>query len=455
MDLYKPADCKRIKFEKRSRGDYRSPFRRDYARIIHSSPFRRLQGKTQLFMPGESDFFRNRLTHSLEVSQIATGIALMLNCSHKYFIDNNLDLDLVSAAAMAHDLGHPPFGHNGERALNACMKKHGGFEGNAKTLRILTRLAKKECLAKEETSDGSLQLVDDQDQDCRLGLNLTYRTLASILKYDRLLDPFQHKPKGFYYFEQDIVAAIKSHVAPKHGETLKTIECQIMDIADDIAYATHDLEDAFKGGYITPLRVFENNFIIHQIAKEMRENGQPLEAEAVKETLSEIFPFFNVKKTSKLGRTEYAIYVHVQSQKIASNGYFRTKFISKLVHKFVRQVRVRQIADNPALSILDWEGRTQVEILKKYVYLAITQTDRIKVSEYPGYEMIKYIFNALSNVPRGIQLLPDDYRSLYSSFRDENQKKRVICDFVANMTDEYAAEFHSRLTSSHAPKSLF
>ena len=123
---------------------HRSAFRRDYARLLHSPAFRRLQGKTQLFPSMEHDFFRNRLTHSLEVAQIAKSIALRLNDRYGYFRAYPIDTDLVETAALAHDLGHPPFGHNGERALDDCMKERGGFEGNAQSLRILSKLGKKE-----------------------------------------------------------------------------------------------------------------------------------------------------------------------------------------------------------------------------------------------------------------------------------------------------------------------
>lgn len=117
---------------------YRTEWRRDYARLIHSAAFRRLQGKTQLFPGPESDFFRNRLTHSMEVAQIAKSIAIKLN--NEKFQDAAVDTDLVEVAGLAHDLGHPPFGHNGEKALDDCMKRYGGFEGNAQTLRILAKL---------------------------------------------------------------------------------------------------------------------------------------------------------------------------------------------------------------------------------------------------------------------------------------------------------------------------
>lgn len=119
--------------------NYRSAFRRDYARLIHSAAFRRLQGKTQLYPGHESDFFRNRLTHSLEVAQIAKSIALKINEASDFFRANPINVDLVEFAGLAHDLGHPPFGHNGEHALDYCMRDHGGFEGNAQTLRLPDR----------------------------------------------------------------------------------------------------------------------------------------------------------------------------------------------------------------------------------------------------------------------------------------------------------------------------
>jgi len=184
--LYGAADKERLVSEV-SKGrvlePYRSPWLIDYARLVHCPAFRRLQGKTQLF-PGESDFFRNRLTHSLEVAQIAKSIAIKLN--HEHFSDapdddHRISPDLVEFAALAHDLGHPPFGHNGEAALDECMKGVGGFEGNAQTLRILSRIEKKrtEDWPPAEFKNG---------QDLRRGLNCTFRSLASVLKYDRLIE---------------------------------------------------------------------------------------------------------------------------------------------------------------------------------------------------------------------------------------------------------------------------
>ena len=132
--LYDVNDFNRQAKTTKGTKEYRSDFRRDYARLVHSPGFRRLQGKTQLFPWAETDFFRNRLTHSIEVAQIAKTIALKLNKAHDYFKKNNIDTDLVEFAALAHDIGHPPFGHTGEKILDGLMEKYGGFEGNAQKI---------------------------------------------------------------------------------------------------------------------------------------------------------------------------------------------------------------------------------------------------------------------------------------------------------------------------------
>lgn len=179
--LYENTDYERVLRETEELELGRSPFRRDFGRLLHSPACRRLQGKTQLFPGHESDFFRNRLTHSLEVAQIAKGIAQILNARDDACKQEKIDLDLVEFAGLAHDLGHPPFGHNGEKALDDCMKPYGGFEGNAQTLRILARVEKK--VYSESDADGCGVGVTGVDR--RLGLNLTFRSLAAVLKYDK------------------------------------------------------------------------------------------------------------------------------------------------------------------------------------------------------------------------------------------------------------------------------
>lgn len=233
----------------------------DYARVIHSASFRRLQGKTQILNLGDSDFYRTRLTHSLEVAQIAAGIVKQIRKDYTDHpvVENLPDRSMMQAIGCTHDLGHPPFGHGGEVALNYCMRDHGGFEGNGQTLRILSRL--------ENFSKSS-------------GANLSRRTLLGVLKYPasfsdtnnltpkldqttttiRLIDPGASKPpKCFLDSETDVVDWVLSpltdnerqvfqsidenqgkHHKPRH----KSLDCSIMDAADDISYGVHDLEDA-------------------------------------------------------------------------------------------------------------------------------------------------------------------------------------------------------------------
>jgi len=192
----------------------------------------------QLFAGIESDFFRNRLTHSLEVAQISKSIALKLN--HEVLNEKGyrIDTDLVEFAGLAHDLGHAPFGHSGEYALNERMRNHGGFEGNAQTLRILCRLEKKLDSLPTQLDENKKPIWFRKGEEHSVGLNLCYRTLASVIKYDKQVDPAKNNDgpdKGYYEEEANVVSRIKSALlGEKARRKLKTIECQIMDMADDI-----------------------------------------------------------------------------------------------------------------------------------------------------------------------------------------------------------------------------
>ena len=332
--LYRDADRAR-EYRTESKVSYRSPFRRDYARLLHCPAFRRLQGKTQLFPGAESDFFRNRLTHSLEVAQIAKSIALRINSRHAYFVDNPIDLDLIETAALAHDLGHPPFGHNGERALDECMRKKGGFEGNAQTLRILARLEKKE-LDLDEAEE------TPKSEDRRVGLNLTYRTLAAVLKYDKCIPRRRRRKaglvKGYYRSERKLVDRVKEQVAGSglggFDGVFKTVECQIMDIADDIAYSTYDLEDALKTGFVSPMSMIlalNSQVTVDAVKDKTKLSEDRIGQHVTKIWLRHLGEVAGLDEVVSNGKAlDVAAYVHEVFESLAQDGAFRTALTSGL-----------------------------------------------------------------------------------------------------------------------------
>lgn len=461
---------------------YRSSFRRDFARLIHSPAFRRLQGKVQLFPPAESDFFRNRLTHSLEVAQIAKSIAVRLNDINKYFREFNIDADLVEFAGLAHDLGHPPFGHNGEAELDRQMLEAGGFEGNAQTLRILSRLEKKQTLDYPHRSVVPVPVVNREDN--RAGLNLTFRALASILKYDRQIpqtldarkkSKCQDKPvKGYYAAEGDLVREIKRHVASGYEGRFKTIECSIMDIADDIAYSTYDLEDAFKGGFLSPISILalQDNFkegVVRKVQAKLNEEypDAPLEDRKFEltdynATVRQLFSGILDIDLSALPSGRYdasdiaAVILPLSAgvaEKICTNGYYRSEFTSELVGTFVRSVDVEVNEKFPAMSKprMSIEAFVSVEILKTLAFEAVIMSSALKAAEHRGQWIVERIFTELQE-DGGYLLMPDDWRQLIEADDDNNSwKARTICDYIAGMTDSYCIEYYERILGRAGP----
>lgn len=471
--LYSPTDHGRVVGTQNSE-EYREEWRRDYARLIHSAGFRRLQGKTQVFPGHEGDFFRNRLTHSLEVAQIAKSIAIRLNATQEIFADpaQKLAPDLVEFAGMAHDLGHPPFGHNGEEALDECMRKHfGGFEGNAQTFRILSQLEKKVTLT---APDDLRPFIDGKDQRC--GLNLTFRSLASILKYDSVIpirsaDRPQNKRnevvKGYYDSDRRLVEEIKEKVlGEKYTGKFKVVECSIMDIADDIVYSTYDLEDVFKSGFLSPLDLFALDSTIYdnvvstinsRLAKQYPDVSTRIAVKDVHEILHDVFSDLftfgteqiailkNRKSTNEFKKMYFSVEAQQRSRLYAEDGYHRTAFTSKLVGAFIQGVEVQPNSVYPQLHNvrLDLKTFVTVEVLKNITYEAVIRAPALQVVEYRGKDIIKKIFHAI-NQKGGDRLLPRDFREIYRN-GDELNRCRTICDFIAGMTDRYAVEFYSRL----------
>jgi dGTPase len=380
--------------------DRRSEFERDRARIIHSAAFRRLQGKTQVFGVYEGDFFRTRLTHSLEVAQIAKGIALNLGA----------DTDLVEAACLAHDLGHPPFGHTGEQVLHELMRPYGGFEGNAQSFRILTRLERK--------------------HEAYTGLNLTYQTLDSILKYKTCIDEAAiaaatgGPAKGFYADDRALVEAILRHTGTG---SRRSFECQIMDVADDIAYSVHDLEDSLKAGLLTvaDFRRVPPNRLVGDVNRHLLRLRRTVSEEALRYELSQI--------ADRLEHLEHKA------------GRAAWKMLARdLIHDFACSVTLQpddRIDASPA-------NRIRIEVLKAFESHHVIYNPRVTTLGYKGKEVLRRLFAVLDQGKDSVGLLPENWGEEYErTLLDGNEpaRKRVICDFLANMTDSYAMRFYSRL----------
>lgn len=380
--------------------DRRSEFERDRARIIHSAAFRRLQGKTQVFGVYEGDFFRTRLTHSLEVAQIAKGIALNLGA----------DTDLVEAACLAHDLGHPPFGHTGEQVLHEVMRPYGGFEGNAQSFRILTRLERK--------------------HEAYTGLNLTYQTLDAILKYKTCIDEAaltaagDGPAKGFYADDQPLAQTIVRHTGTGGR---RSFECQIMDVADDIAYSVHDLEDSLKARLLTvaDFRRTPSARLVREVNSHLLRVGETVSEDKVHDELLQI-----AERLESLERRA---------------GKAALKMLTRdLIHDFSCSVAFQdgeRIDTSPDIRI-------RIEILKIFESQHVIYNPRVTTLGHKGKEVLRRLFAVLDQGKESIGLLPENWGDEYErALLDGNEpvRKRVICDFLANMTDSYAMRFYSRL----------
>lgn len=447
---------------------YRTEWRRDYARLVHSASFRRLQGKTQLFY-GTDSVYRNRLTHSIEVAQIAKILAIKINAD----CGTNIEPDIAEIAGLAHDLGHPPFGHNGERALDQCMRASGGFEGNAQTLRIVARLEKRHRTA--ATEDNGL-LSDGTDG--RLGMDLTYRVLAAMLKYDNLIpierDTDSDLVKGYYYTEQDLVESIRQAVVGRSKTTtFRTIECSIMDIADDIAYSTYDLEDAWKSGFLSPAELLSLPTKKLQRVGDLVRRVPRLSSvtdEQVLDSLLSIVSGVLAPESSAPHPDDAdsdphatmligAVLVRDRADQLARSSYSRLAFTSDLVERFIGGVTFRRNGNSPPLSSVAFDEDTLlcVESIKQYTYVSVIDSPRLRIPEFRGEEVVRTIFESISSEKtKGFRLLPEDVRDTYTSLpkKDLDRKLRVICDFVAGMTDSYAVDMYNRLTRDY-PTTIF
>jgi dGTPase len=407
--FYNEYDFERLR--ESNREDYRSPFQIDRDRIIHSSEFRRLQGKTQVFLPGEYDYYRTRLTHSIEVAQIGRSICNYLHVSNKnlfseeYFIDS----DLVESACLTHDLGHPPFGHAGERTLHNLMKCYGGFEGNAQTLRLITE-------------------VFYRTDDDRRGLNPTRAFIDSILKYKSLYNSLDDPENHFIYNEQekyiDFVfgdSLKKINFSPGDElNSIRSIECQIMDWADDTAYAINDLVDSISGGFIT----------IYKLLKWKENNIENISDQQL-QFLDNMLEW--MKKGNYKAKFGTQIGDFILACKIVENDMP----LSELTNRYKYNLEI----DNTFLE--------KVQLYKKVSADIVFKSSQLHQIEFKGDKMLSNIFKVLEENyitdMRPIKLLPDFSDRLIRIEKDPIKRARLVCDQLAGMTDSYAMRNYKRL----------
>lgn len=336
------------------------------------------------------------------------------------------------------------------------MKSCGGFEGNAQTFHIVARTEKKEVR-------GRFPMAVQDGKDQRIGLNWAYRSLAAVVKYDRIIPKYRRPSskmiKGIYDKDQEFLERAKAAVCPDlpKDRKLYTIEASIMDVADDIAYSTYDLEDAFKSGIQNALSILTTQqAVLEKVAQSVQKSlGKPVSIDDVFRTLYQTLKFvFPADDQSSKTRAQI-LRAYRAAAKLATNGYLRTKFTADLVSKYLAQVDVSVDPDWPMLSraFLPEQALFEVECLKHFTFQSTIMSPQLRIAEARGYDLVTGIFKKL-DAKDGHMLMPADYRELYEAFDDDSDRKRVISDFIAGMTDRYAVEFYGRIVSEF-PTSMF
>ncbi|MBC7517581.1 MAG: deoxyguanosinetriphosphate triphosphohydrolase [Microbacteriaceae bacterium] len=408
---YAPEDTARWFAEEHS--SRRSDFARDRARLLHSSALRRLAAKTQVLSPTAGlDFARNRLTHSLEVAQVGRELATSLG----------LDPDVVDTACLAHDLGHPPFGHNGERALNEWALDFGGFEGNAQTLRLLTRIEPKIF-----GPDG-----------WSYGLNLTRASLDASCKYPwpanaSVADPSGRAKFGFY---EDDISAFR-WLRAGAPDRRRCIEAEVMDLSDDIAYSVHDFEDAVVGGYIDVAalgaRVAHDDLVDSMFAWIGGEFDHA-ELIAAFDRLDSLDQWIETWDGS---RVDHAKLKNLTSTLIGRFAAAATRATLASADSVTRLIRFG------ASVIVPRSVAAEIAVLKGIVAAFVMS----KNTRQPLYVHQREVLLELAEVlwERGSDELDPGFAEDFVAALSESGRRRAIVDQVASLTDQSAFSWHERL----------
>lgn len=411
MSFYSSFDTATVSSRSAHPVDHRTPFQIDRDRILHSAALRRLQGKTQVFysfLVGEYDFYRTRLTHSLEVAQVGRSICAWLQKSCDLLQGSEgIDTDLVEATCLAHDLGHPPFGHTGERALHQLMKPYGGFEGNAQTLRLLTR-----------TIFG----------EGREGMDPTRALLDGVMKYKTLHHETPNARNHYLYDEQSAALDFVHGDQPfpvelSPGEvrnSFRSLECQIMDWADDTAYSINDLSDAIQRGFITEAKL------------ETWAAANPLDdAEAVQVD----FLLKAIREGKVEGRLGRGIGEHIRACSLQICG----NFMSELSRRYRYEL------------VVDANMQKRARLNKRIAMDLVFETPQLHQLDYKAESVLKRLFEVLAERyvkregGRVWHFLPEAVERVLDREDDEKNRARLVCDWIASLTDRSAYRVHQRL----------
>ncbi|MFE9449513.1 deoxyguanosinetriphosphate triphosphohydrolase [Streptomyces sp. NPDC006739] len=394
----------------------RTAFQRDRARILHSAALRRLAGKTQVVTPGEYSQAwdaspRTRLTHSLECAQVGRELGAALGC----------DPDLVEAACLSHDLGHPPFGHNGEQALNEFADDCGGFEGNAQSLRLLTRIEPKRF-----TADGSV------------GLNLTRAALDAATKYPwpRGAHPTDPASPKFGVYDDD--RPVFDWVRKEAPGTRTCFEAQVMDWSDDVAYSVHDVEDGLHAGHIDPncLHAEPERQAVFEVAagRYAPAGTDPAELAAALDRLmeQEWWPHGYDGTAIAQGRLKDATSQLIGRFCLAAEGATRAAYGAGRLTRYGAELVVPR------------ETRMECAVLKAVAVRYVMQ--RAEQARLRADQRVVVAELAEALTARAPDGLDPQFRSLFDAAGDDPARKRVIVDQIASLTDASAHSLHARLT---------
>ena len=403
----------------RSSGDDRSQAQRDRDRILYSSSFRRLAEVTQVVSANSGYVFHNRLTHSLQVAQVGRRLAEKLLVRYPVLAADCVCPDVVEAACLAHDLGHPPFGHVAEHCLNELAHLHGGFEGNAQSFRIVSRLASR---------SGAYG-----------GLDLTCATLAALLKYPWLKGDNPDKRNKWGAYKSEIESfAFAARLLPALNK--RTVEAELMDWADDVTYSVHDLEDFFRAGRL-PLHLLlqrdsrERTFFFENALDRHKDDKDFPAAEDLKEIfLGALLPTFSITRAYDGSSVQRAALRH---------------FTGILIGRYINAVALVEEGGR-VRAVIEPNLRAEVTMLKELIWTYVIEAPSLAARQYGQQRIMKDLFSIyadLASRSQTWQAFPTFYRERLKEAQGRPEDiVRTCVDLIASMTESQAIAMHRRLT---------